>query len=69
MMTDGPTPQVLSILGVSGTAIIDNGNTVAVRCQTAEGAEVALLIPRLTVVLMDKLSTTLANERTSGTMK
>jgi hypothetical protein len=69
-MADESMPHVLSIAGVSGTATIDHGNTVVVRCETAEGADVALLIPRaLTVVLMDKLSAALPQERTSATTK
>ena len=69
-MVDGLTPQVFSIVGVSGTAIIDHGNTLVVRYETAAGAEVTLLIPRsLTSVLIDKLSSTLPHELTSAATK
>jgi len=57
MMTIGQTPCVLSILGVSGTATIDHGNTVVVNLETAEGNSMALLMPRaVAVALVDELS-------------
>ena|SRR5215207_5498736 len=59
----GPTPLVLSMLGVSGTATIDHGNTVVVNFETAEGNSAALLMPRaVAVALVDQLSGALLNE-------
>src|SRR5215204_3700038 len=60
---NGPTPLVLAMLGVSGTATIDHGNTVVVNFETAEGNSAALLMPRaVAVALVDQLSGALLNE-------
>ncbi len=39
-------PNVLGIIGLVGTEVIDGGDTVAVRLKQADGREIALLVPR-----------------------
>lgn len=55
---------VLSVSALKGVEIIDGGDTVAVRFETPDGGELALLVPQRTVAtLTDQLAAGLRTMR------